>query len=202
MRKKALKKTLQEIISVASLGEKHIFSGQYATFKDCVVDAIRERVDLSGALFHGRQLKGVCWADTDLKHAYFQNCCLDKGIFSGMFLDYTHFSDCTFKDADLIDASFSGSTFDLCEFDMARVRGALLEEGNSVFAIDKIGSRSSTLRCFNTVGGVEFHTGCFSGDEDDFRKAIKKTHKSNKYAREYRAAIQLTNAYFEKEPTT
>ena len=75
----------------------------------------------------------------------------------------------------------------------ARVSGDAWVSGNAdLFFAAPLGSRRACLTIHSDIEiGIRFTTGCFSGTEHQFKKAIQKTHGDNDFARQYLAAINL-----------
>ena len=60
------------------------------------------------------------------------------------------------------------------------------------FLLGPIGSRRDHL-CIHADAkiGIRFTTGCFTGTEDEFKKAIEEAHGDNEHGKTYGAAISL-----------
>lgn len=106
-------------------------------------------------------------------------------------------SRCVLSEADLSNSDLRDC--DLTKTDLstaASIQGVL-----GIVAINNIGSRNDTLFCWRWKGGTGeyqyfFRTGCFEGNEQQFRKAIKQSRKEDgegyePYAKCYLAAIPL-----------
>lgn len=81
----------------------------------------------------------------------------------------------------------------------AQVSGNALVSGNArVFKmshyliVGPIGSRNDFTTFFRTKHfTIGVRCGCFIGDIDKFSETVEKTHRANKHARAYKAAIEL-----------
>jgi carbonic anhydrase/acetyltransferase-like protein (isoleucine patch superfamily) len=86
-------------------------------------------------------------------------------------------------------------------FDEARVFGKVQVSGKArvsktsdLLVIGPIGSRESYL----TLGNNYAATGCFCGTWEQFKKAVRETHKSSVHTKEYMAAIEFAKIRFSK----
>ncbi len=60
-----------------------------------------------------------------------------------------------------------------------------------------LGSRISTITVyFDNDGILNYTTGCFSGNEEEFRKKIINTHNNNN-AKIYFATVEFVKKFFE-----
>ena len=74
----------------------------------------------------------------------------------------------------------------------AWVTGNAVVTGNTDYiVIYPIGSECSVFTAYKAKSGIECNRGCFSGNIEEFEKAVKKTHGENKYAKEYKKVIEL-----------
>lgn len=65
----------------------------------------------------------------------------------------------------------------------------------SIIWIGNIGSRADTTTFFACRDGkIGVKCGCFSGDIQQFEKAVRDTHGDSQYGKEYMAAIALAKA--------
>ena len=78
-------------------------------------------------------------------------------------------------------------------FGDARVSGnARVSAKNDIIAFQYVGSEDGTLTAFRQKDGSIFcRRGCFSGTLAEFKEAVKYTHKSNMFAKQYKLAIQM-----------
>lgn len=78
----------------------------------------------------------------------------------------------------------------------AWVSGNARVSGNaSIIWIGNIGSRADTTTFFACRDGkIGVKCGCFSGDIQQFEKAVRDTHGDSQYGKEYMAAIALAKA--------
>jgi uncharacterized protein YjbI with pentapeptide repeats len=114
-----------------------LYEGIFATFKDCLEQAVREAADLSAADLKNRNLTGAC---------------LDDGIFNGADFSGSNLAGANLSEARLHGASFRGADLyntcmacaDLqnCNFEDASFGGTDIAGSNISFA------RFSTLSCF------------------------------------------------------
>ena len=81
-------------------------------------------------------------------------------------------------------------------YDDAWVCGNVRVSGNaSIIWIGNIGSRADTTTFFACRDGkIGVKCGCFSGDIQQFEKAVRDTHGDSQYGKEYMAAIALAKA--------
>ena len=76
----------------------------------------------------------------------------------------------------------------------AQVYGNAQVSGNADFMlVGPLGSRPSFLTVHADAKiGIRFSTGCFSGSEAEFSKAVQKTHGDSEFGRQYMAAIEFS----------
>ena len=118
-----------------------------------------ERADLSGADLSGADLRGA-----DLRRA------------------------------DLSGANLSGADLSGADLRRADLRRADLSDGvkiQALYVCGPQGSRGDNLQSFLCDDGkFYFSTGCvIAAEEKEFRKMVTKTHDSNNYSAQYKAAI-------------
>lgn len=76
------------------------------------------------------------------------------------------------------------------------VGDALIREKEDLLVISRLGSRLDTITFYRDISGRIFvKCGCFIGDIDKFTKEVKKTHKRNKFAKEYALAAKLAKVH-------
>lgn len=77
---------------------------------------------------------------------------------------------------------------------------AYIRKASDIITIHPIGSRNDHVTFYKTKqngeNGIGVRTGCFSGSINDFRIAVDKTHKDNKYGRQYHDAIKFAENHF------
>ena len=75
----------------------------------------------------------------------------------------------------------------------ARVHGDARVYGDADFlSVGPLGSRKSFLSVYaDSKINLRFTTGCFTGSRKEFKEQVEKTHGSNIYGQQYRAAIAL-----------
>ena len=80
--------------------------------------------------------------------------------------------------------------------DNARVGGNACIRGDaSWLTVGPIGSRDDFTTFVATADGeIHVSCGCFSGDIDEFEKAVEKTHAGTKHEKDYKLAIALTKS--------
>ena len=72
---------------------------------------------------------------------------------------------------------------------------AIILNPASYTTFSPIGSRYDTVTFFRTASsGIWVNVGCFSGNIDTFKKAVKDRHCDNKFAKQYYAAIPLAES--------
>ena len=64
-----------------------------------------------------------------------------------------------------------------------------------IIVFSNIGSRNDTTTFYKTETNVGVVCGCFTGTIEAFENAVGETHGNNKYAQEYRLAIQLAKLH-------
>lgn len=66
------------------------------------------------------------------------------------------------------------------------------------FIIKGAGSQARTTTFFKCEDGfIKVNCGCFNGTLEQFEEKVKETHRDNKYAKEYLAAIELVKIHFD-----
>ena len=80
--------------------------------------------------------------------------------------------------------------------DNARVGGNACIRGDaSWLTVGPIGSRDDFTTFVATADGeIHVSCGCFSGDIDEFEKAVEKTHAGTKHEKDYKLAIALAKS--------
>ena len=80
----------------------------------------------------------------------------------------------------------------------ARVYGDAEVYGDADYCcIQSFGSANRTTTAFKCKDGkIIVNCGCFSGNIEDFAKAVERTHGDSKYGREYKAMIELIKVKF------
>lgn len=62
---------------------------------------------------------------------------------------------------------------------------------NHILILSGFGSKNRCTYVFNTADRILIRCGCFLGSIDEFEIKVEETHNDNKYAREYKAMINL-----------
>ena len=76
------------------------------------------------------------------------------------------------------------------------VGDALIREKEDLLVISRLGSRFDAITFYRDISGRIFvKCGCFVGDIDKFTREVKKTHKINKFAKEYALAAKLAKVH-------
>lgn len=82
--------------------------------------------------------------------------------------------------------------------DYAVVRGyarvgynAKIKCKNQWFVVENVGSRNDNITFYETDGVIYVNVGCFNGTLDEFIGTVKKTHKGNKFEKEYLQMAEL-----------
>ena len=80
----------------------------------------------------------------------------------------------------------------------AWVSGNAEVSGNADYCcFQSFGSANRTTTAFKCKDGkIIVNCGCFSGNIEDFAKAVERTHGDSKYGREYKAMIELIKVKF------
>ncbi len=192
-----------------------IFSGDYGSLRECVIDAVRKRADLSGANLSGANLSwvnlsGVNLSGADLSRADLSGVNLSGANLSGVNLSGVKLSGADLSRADLSGADLSGANLFRVNFSGANLSGANLFRAN-LFRADlsganlfgaknvdiylqfgPVGSRHSFL-VYNAKNNI-FQTGCFSGTETELLKAVKEKHAKTEHLKPYLLAIKSLKA--------
>jgi hypothetical protein len=119
--------------------------------------------------------------------------------------------------ADLNGADLNGADLTGAYLNGADLRGAYLNGADGIIAIGPIGSRGDFIFAVlfkagqtHVVGSddgkiiqekiekttIYVKAGCFWGTLAEFKKKVKATHKENKYAQAYEAAVVFIRKYF------
>ena len=76
------------------------------------------------------------------------------------------------------------------------VGDALIREKEDLLVISILGSRLDTITFYRDISGRIFvKCGCYVGDIDKFTREVKKTHRRNKFAKEYALAAKLAKVH-------
>ena len=86
----------------------------------------------------------------------------------------------------------------------ARVYGnACVSKSDHIIVIGPIGSRNDYTTFFRSKDNdIIVKCGCFNGNISEFLKKVNETHGDNKYAVEYRAAIEIAKIHIDLEGET
>ena len=134
--------------------------------------------DLSDADLSGADLRGAYLSDADLSGADLRGAYLSGADLRGADL----------RGAYLISADLSGANKNTPEkikiIDFMSVQGLGSEDRQTLF--------------FKTEIGIVIQCGCFYGTEKAFRKAVKETHRSGQYAKEYLSMLKVVKIRFSR----
>jgi len=101
------------------------------------------------------------------------------------------------READLRRAYLRGANLREADLRRANLGEADLKEAKNILCIAPIGSRGDALYAVIHPKTVMIKTGCWWGDIEEFQRAVKVTHKNNKHAHEYFAAITFITQWAE-----
>jgi uncharacterized protein YjbI with pentapeptide repeats len=156
--------------------------------------------DLGGAYLSGAYLRDADLRDADLRNANLYGADLRNANLYGADLRDADLRNANLYGADLSGANLSGADLRGADLRYAYLTGAFLEfkgatltliGARPVISISALGSRRDTMMAFVTDGGVFIRAGCFFDKLAKFSTAVKKTHKTNVHAKQYKAAIAL-----------
>jgi hypothetical protein len=66
---------------------------------------------------------------------------------------------------------------------------SLIKASTDYICAGPLGSRSANLTISRSKTGFNAATGCWSGTVEEFLEAVRKRHKNNKHARQYRIFV-------------
>ena len=162
-----------------------IFSGDYGSLRECVIDAVRKRANLFGANLSG----------ANLSLANLSGAKLSEANLSGANLSGANLSGANFSRANLFGANLSGANLFEGNLSGAKLSGANLSGAKNVdiyLQFGPVGSRHSFL-VYNAKNNI-FQTGCFSGTETELLKAVKEKHAKTEHLKPYLLAIKSLKA--------
>jgi hypothetical protein len=181
-----------------------LFECEANTLKEAVEKAVKAKINLGGAYLREADLGGAYLRGADLRGANLwgadlRGADLRGADLRGADLREANLWGANLREADLREANLGGAYLREADLRGANLWGANLREkdGETILLIGErplliigpIGSRSDYLSVFITDHGIYFKTGCFFGNLAEFVTKLAETHKQNKYADEYNAAI-------------
>ena len=162
-----------------------------------------DNADFRGACFRGAKLRDISAIKCDFRNANFSQAALIRASLKETNLSCANLtrsvlSSTTLENACLSSVNFTYAGFYDTSLVGATLRdGAVLGAGRPVLQITPIGSRQDTLVIYNTDRGLYFDIGCQRQiSQSTFEERILEFHSNNVYARDYRAAIAMAEAYF------
>ena len=96
--------------------------------------------------------------------------------------------------ADLRGASLYGAS--LYGANLYGADGKKIATIQSVLQVGPVGSRKDYTIAINTDKGIYINAACFFGTLDEFKANVKVSHKSGKFAAEYKAVITMVSSVF------
>jgi hypothetical protein len=162
--------------------------------KEAVETAVKEKKDLSGADLSWASLSGASLSGADLR----------KADLSGADLSGADLRGASLSGADLRGASLSGADLSGADLSGASYNKKKLWKKRPIIQLGQCGSRNAYTNVFFFEDSSEplIKTGCFSGNLEEFRAAIHKTHGGTFHEREYLALadhIEAIRAIQKKE---
>ncbi len=147
-----------------------IFSGDYGSLRECVIDAVSKKADLSRADLSRANLSGANLSGADLYVADLYVADLSR--------------------ADLSRANLYGANLYVADLSRANLYGA--KNVDVYLQFGPVGSRNSFL-VYNATKKM-FQTGCFNGTETELIKAVKEKHAKTEHLKPYLLAIRSLKA--------
>ena len=182
-----------------------LFSLETNSMSLCVEAAVKRGANLRGANLRGANLRGAYLTSANLYGADLTGADLTGADLTGANLYGANLRGANLYGADLTGANLRGANLYGANLRGANLYGADLTSANEnkltlvgdrpFMQIGPLGSRNAHLLAFLTGGGIYVRAGCFWNTLAEFKKAVRKTHKRNVYAREYAAAIALIEAH-------
>jgi hypothetical protein len=157
-----------------------IFSGDYGSLAECIVDAVSKKADLSRANLSRADLFEANLSGADLSGANLSRVNLSGANLSGADLSGANLSRADLSRADL-------SRADLSRADLSGAKNI-----DAYFQFGPVGSRHSTL-VYNATKNI-FQTGCFFGTKAELMKALKEKHGEDEHYKPYLIAIKSLEA--------
>jgi len=194
-----------------------LFECESDRLRDAVEKAVKQCANLGGAYLGGAYLRGADLGGAYLRGADLGGADLGGADLGGADLGGAYLGGANFRGADLGGADLGGAYLRGADLEGANLRGAYLRYAylrgadlggadnkkltlvgdRPLLVIGPIGSRLDYLCAYLTDGGIYIKAGCFFGSRDTFIKATVDTHKDNKHAQEYKAALVLIEKYAE-----
>ena len=167
-----------------------LFSLETNSMSLCVEAAVKRGANLRGANLRGANLRGAYLTSANLYGAD-----LTGADLTGANLYGANLRGANLYGADLTGANLRGANLYGADLTSANENKLTLVGDRPFMQIGPLGSRNAHLLAFLTGGGIYVRAGCFWNTLAEFKKAVRKTHKRNVYAREYAAAIALIEAH-------
>lgn len=160
--------------------------------------------DLQGSDLQGADLQGADLRNADLRSADLRNADLWSANLQNADLRNADLRNANLgadlRNANLRNADLQGANLRSADLRNAALQGAKFQDesvlSGKYIQIGPIGSRSDTLTAFGTNKGIYLQTGCFVGTVKDFEFRLTATHKGNRFAEEYKAALVFINTFF------
>ena len=172
-----------------------LFSLETNSMSLCVEAAVKRGANLRGANLRGANLRGAYLTSANLYGADLTGADLTGADLTGANLYGANLRGANLYGADLTGANLRGANLYGADLTSANENKLTLVGDRPFMQIGPLGSRNAHLLAFLTGGGIYVRAGCFWNTLAEFKKAVRKTHKRNVYAREYAAAIALIEAH-------
>lgn len=119
----------------------------------------------------------------------------DAILFEGEYESTRHAVEAALKSgANLRGADLYGA--DLYGANLYGADGKKIATIQSVLQVGPVGSRKDYTIAINTDKGIYINAACFFGTLDEFKANVKVSHKSGKFAAEYKAVITMVSSVF------
>jgi uncharacterized protein YjbI with pentapeptide repeats len=154
--------------------------------------------DLRYADLRYANLRSADLRSADLSSADLRSADLSSADLSSADLSYANLSSANLRYANLSNLSYANlRSADLRSAKLKNIndKDVIINDFMSVFGL---GSKNRNTLFFNTNIGIVIQCGCFYGTEKEFKKAIKKTHDNNQFAKEYLAMLKVVRIRFER----
>jgi len=172
------------------------FEKENNTVKDTVVEAVKQKADLSSADLRSANLSSANLSSADLSYADLRSADLRSADLRSANLSSANLRSADLRSADLRSADLSSADLRSADLSSADLSSANLRSADLSYAVtDKryiqiacIGSaKRMTTYCFEDD---KIWCGCFTGTLDEFEAKVISTHSANdQYLKEYMGFI-------------
>ena len=202
---------------IYSITGETLYQSSHQSLKEAVEAAVADGVSLKNA-----NLAYADLSDANMKHASLRNANLHNANLRRANLRGANLRGADLHNANLAYADLSGANLHNASLYCTNLLYASLTDVNlatalanyAIFAPDTLkdatfdgytitsattfgplGSRNDNLPAVQTVNGLRFKTGCFTGTKEELLDAVESTHSDSQRSRDYKLAVEFLENY-------